>query len=85
MIFQEFNDQQKACHSEYDQPVMVDDEGDGFKQNGILCVGVLDLLGFGRLLGFVEDGLQTLCQATSQRCILCNNKGNILNTSWPLL
>ena len=40
---------------------MVDDEGDGFKQNCILCIGVLDLLGLGRLLGFIEDGLQTLC------------------------
>lgn len=36
---------------------MVDDEGDGFKQNSILCIGVLDLLGLGRFLGFIEDGL----------------------------
>lgn len=74
MIFQEFNDQLKAFHRKYDQPVMVDDEGDGFEQNSVLGVGVLDLLGLGWLLGFVEDGLQTLCQTTSQRCILCKNK-----------
>lgn len=53
---------QNSGHCEYDQPVMVDDEGDGFKQNSILCVGVLDLLGLGWLLGLVEDGLQTLYQ-----------------------
>lgn len=41
----------------YDLPVMVDDEGDGFKQNGVLGVGVLDLLGLRRFLGFIEDGL----------------------------
>lgn len=43
--------------SAYDLPVMVDDEGDGFKQNGVLGVGVLDLLGLRRFLGFIEDGL----------------------------
>lgn len=53
---------------------MVDDEGDGFKQNGVLRVRVLDLLGLGRLLGFVEDGLQTLRQTAPQRRILCSNK-----------
>lgn len=60
---------------------MVDDEGDGFKQNSILCVGVLDLLGLGWLLSFVEDGLQTLCQTTSQRCVLCNDTDYVLNAS----
>lgn len=80
-IFQEFNEQLKALHSEYHQPVMMYDEGDGFKQNSILCVGVLDLLGLGWLLGFVEDGLQTLCQTTTQRCILYNNKDYVLRTS----
>lgn len=53
---------------------MVDDEGDGFKQNSVLCIGVLDLLGLGWFLGFIEDGLQALDQTTSQRCILCSNK-----------
>ena len=38
------------------------DERDGLEQNGVLGVGVLDLLGLGRLLGFVEDGLQALHQ-----------------------
>lgn len=60
---------------------MVDNEGDGFKQDSILCVGMLDLLGLGWLLGFIEDGLQALCQTTSQRCVLCNNKGCVLNAS----
>lgn len=55
----------------YDLPVMVDDEGDGFKQNGVLGVGVLDLLGLRRFLGFIEDGLQTLGETTSQRGVLC--------------
>lgn len=53
------------CCDGGDQPVMVNDEGDGFKQDGILCVRVLNLLGLGRLLGFVEDGLQALCESTS--------------------
>lgn len=65
-------------------PVMVDDERDGFEQNGVLCVGVLDLLGLGRLLGFIEDGLQTFCQATAQRSILCNNKGSLFNNKASL-
>lgn len=68
-------------HEEYDRPVVVDDEGDGFKQNSVLCVGVLDLLGLGGLLGFVEDGLQTLRQAAAQRCVLCNNRQRVLNNS----
>lgn len=59
----------------------MDDEGDGLEQNGVLCVGVLDLLGLGWLLGFVEDGLQTLRQTTSQRRILCSDKDYVLNTS----
>ena len=49
---------------------MVDDEGDGLKQNRVLCVGVLDLLGLGRLLSFVQDGLQALGEATPQRAVL---------------
>lgn len=61
----------------------MDDEGDGLKQNGVLGVGVLHLLGLGRLLGFVEDGLQTLGQATSQRRILCSDKEYVLKTSQP--
>lgn len=48
---------QKGRQGKYDQPVMVDDKGDSFKQNSIPCVGVLDLLGLGWLLGFIEDGL----------------------------
>lgn len=36
---------------------MVYDEGDGFKQNSILCVRVLDLLGLRGLLRFIEDSL----------------------------
>lgn len=63
---------------ESDQPVVVDNEGDGFEQHSVLRIGVLDLLGLGWLLGFIEDGLQTLCQTTSQGCILCNNNGCVL-------
>lgn len=40
----------------------MDDEGDGLKQNGVLGVGVLHLLGLGWLLGLIEDGFQTLHQ-----------------------
>lgn len=64
---------------------MVDDEGDGFEQNGVLGVGVLDLLGLGRLLGFVEDGLQTLCETTPQRSVLCNTKGLTSQSRWLFL
>lgn len=53
---------------------MVDDEGNGFKEDSVLCIGVLHFLGLGWLLGFVEDSLQTLGQATPQRCVLCNDK-----------
>ena len=49
---------------------MVDDEGDGLKQNSILGVGVLHLLGLGRLLGLVQDGLQALGEASPQRAVL---------------
>lgn len=45
-----------------DSPVVVDDERDGLKQDGVLGVGVLHLLGLGRFLGFVQNGLQTLHQ-----------------------
>lgn len=55
------------------RPVVVDDEGNGFKQDSVLCVGVLNLLGLGRLLGFIEDRLQTLGQAAPQRRILCKH------------
>lgn len=65
-----------CCRGEADQPVVVDNEGDGFKQDSILRIGVLDLLGLGWLLGFIEDGLQTLRQTTPQGCILCNNNNN---------
>ena len=40
--------------------VHVDDEIDGLEQNGVLGVGVLHLLGLGRLLGFVQNSLQAL-------------------------
>lgn len=56
-------------------PVIVDDEADGFKKDGILGVGMLDLLGLGRLLGLVEDGLQALDQAAFHGCIFCGESG----------
>lgn len=52
-------------------PVVVDDERNGFEENGILGVGVLNLLGLGRLLGFVQNSLQTFRQATPQCRVLC--------------
>lgn len=58
--------------AEGNQPVMVDDEGDGFKQDSVFGVGVLYLLRLGRLLSLTEDDLQALCQTTPQRCVLCN-------------
>ena len=48
----------------------MDDEGDGLKQNSILGVGVLHLLGLGRLLGLVQDGLQALHQPALDGAIL---------------
>ena len=41
-------------------PVIVDDEANGLKEDSVLGVGVLHLLGLGRLLGLVEHSLQTL-------------------------
>lgn len=67
-----------------DQPVVVDDEGNGFEQDSVLCIGVLNLLGLGRLLGFIENRLKTLGQAAPQRCILCNHKP-VITTSSVLL
>ena len=51
-------------------PVIVDDEGDGLEEDGVLGVGVLHLLGLGRLLGLVQDGLQALGEASPQRAVL---------------
>lgn len=51
-------------------PVVVNDERDSFEQDGVLGVGVLHLLGLGRFLGFVENGLQTLHQAAFNSAIL---------------
>lgn len=40
-------------------PVVVDDQADGLEElPGVLGVGVLHLLGLGRLLGFVENRLR---------------------------
>lgn len=60
---------------------MVDDEGNGLEQDRILGIGVLDLLGLGRLLGFVENGLQALGQAAPQRGVLCNQQKRYHNLS----
>lgn len=67
------------------QPVVVDDEGNGFKQDSVLRIGVLNLLGLGRLLGFVKNRLKTLGQAAPQRRILCNHKPVITTSSSVLL
>lgn len=48
----------------------MNDQGNGFKQDGVLGVRVLDLLGLGRLLGFVQNGLQTLHQTSLDGAIL---------------
>ena len=44
---------------------MVDNQADGLEEHGVLGVGVLDLFGLGRLLGFVENRLQALGQAAT--------------------
>lgn len=41
-------------------PVIVDDEANGLKEDSVLGIGVLHLLGLGRLLSLVEHGLKTL-------------------------
>lgn len=46
-------------------PVIVDDEADGLEEDSVLGVGVLHLLGLGRLLRFVQDALQALGQAAT--------------------
>ena len=46
-------------------PVVVRDQADGLEEHGVLGVGVLHLLGLGRLLGFVENRLQALGQAAT--------------------
>lgn len=50
---------------------MVDDQTDGLKQHGILGIGVLYLLGLGRLLGLVQYGLQALAQPPPDCRVLC--------------
>ena len=44
---------------------MVDDQADGLEEHSVLGIGVLHLLGLGRLLGFVENRLQALGQAAT--------------------
>lgn len=68
----------QMCGCDSHPPVMEDDEGDGFKQDSVLCIGVLDFLGLWWLLGFIEDGFQALCETTPQGCVLCNNKIHLL-------
>lgn len=46
-----------------DSPVIMNDEGNSLKQDGILCVRVLHLFGFWWFLGLIENSLQTLNQA----------------------
>lgn len=48
----------------------MDDESDGLEQHCVLGIGVLHFLGFGRLLRFVQDGLQALGEASTNRCVL---------------
>lgn len=48
----------------------MDDESDGLEENGVLGVGVLNLLGLGRLLGLVENRLQALHQPALDGAIL---------------
>lgn len=45
-------------------PVVVYDQCDRLKQDCILGIGVLHLLGLGWLLRLIQDGLQTFYQAT---------------------
>lgn len=65
-----------GSHQEVGVGVHVDDEVDGLKEHGVLGVGVLHFLGFGRLLGLVQDCLQAFCQSCTNTWILCkiNNK-----------
>ena len=78
-----------GSHQEVGVRVHVDDEVDGLKEHSILGIGVLHFLGFGRLLGLVQDCLQTFCQSCTNTWILCkinNNKfqayvGYSFNTS----
>lgn len=58
-------------------PVVVDDETDGFKEDSILGIGVLDLLGLGWLLGLVEYSLQALNQTSFHCCIFCGEKQRV--------
>lgn len=51
-------------------PVIVNNESNSLEQDGVLGVGVLYLLGFGRFLGFVENRLQTLHQTAFNSTIL---------------
>ena len=50
-----------GSHQEVGVRVHVDDEVDGLKEHSVLGVGVLHFLGFGRLLGLVQDRLQAFC------------------------
>lgn len=58
-------------------PVIVDNEADGLEEDGVLGVGVLDLLGLGGLLGLVEHGLQTLHQPPLHGSILWGKGGHV--------
>ena len=51
-------------------PLEVQNEVDGFKEHGVLSVGVLDLLGLVRLLGFVQYSLQCLTQSSTNNRII---------------
>jgi len=58
----------------------VNDQVDSFKQNGVLGVGVLNLLGLGRLLRLVQNRLQTLGQSILHRCIVYSTSDSLMLT-----
>lgn len=58
------------CRKAPCSPVIVNDKSDSLEKDGILSIGVLHLLGFGRFLGFVKNRLQTLNKTAFNSAIL---------------
>ena len=53
-------------------PFEVQYEVDGFREHSILCIGMLNLFGFARFLGFVQHCLQRLAQTSTNNRVICN-------------
>lgn len=54
--------------------IHVDDKINGFKENSIFGIGVLNFFGFRRFLCFVQNCLQTFCEACANTWVLCTFK-----------